>query len=81
MKCVCDTTLLLNGNAADDYSRDHLIEDFVDVNNWIVLFHCPVTHKEWLMDYPQGDLQGGGPPRLRQVDSVGRPISGTDAAQ
>lgn len=64
---------MLTGNEADEYAREHLIEEYVDVTGWEVTYRCPDTDRRWLRDSPQGHLHGGGPPRLRQLDEHGNP--------
>lgn len=74
MRCMCDAVYALTGNDADRYAREHLEELGVDVVNWTVSYKCPDTERRWLRDFPHAELQGGGPPRLRQVDADGHPI-------
>ena len=73
--CACDHVFRLDGNEADAYANEHLVEDSVDDVNWTVAYHCPLTSRKWLRDSPQGALQGGGPPRLRQLDEHGLPMT------
>jgi hypothetical protein len=65
MNCQCNDLIELNGRKAQDYSDEHL--KIVRVGNWEIEYVCPETGIHWLMDYPQGRLQGGGPPRLRKL--------------
>ena len=39
--------------------------DKVRVGNWEIEYLDPTTGEKWLMDYPQSEMHGGGPPRLR----------------
>jgi hypothetical protein len=71
VKCACDSVFELTGNEADQYGREHLVELEVDAVNWTVRCRCPDTGRMWLRDSPHGELQGGGPPRLRQLDRRG----------
>jgi hypothetical protein len=75
MPCACVHLFRLDGNEADAYTREHLVEDSVDNVQWTVTYHCPVTGREWLRDSPQSELHGGGPPRLRQLDESGHPVT------
>jgi hypothetical protein len=36
--------------------------------DWEVLFLDPDDGRLWELSYPQGELQGGGPPQLQVVD-------------
>jgi len=75
VRCACDAVFELTGNQADEYSREHLEEVKVDNVNWTVEYRCPTTGAAWILDWPQSGLQGGGPPRLRQFDASGHPVS------
>lgn len=77
MRCACESLFQLTGNEADEYSREHLTEVEVDAVNWTVQYVCPETSRRWLRDSPQAELQGGGPPRLRQIDTAGKPVTAT----
>lgn len=74
MRCACDSVYELTGNEADQYAREHLEELGVDAVNWTVSYRCPDTGRSWLRDSPNAELQGGGPPRLRQLDAEGNPV-------
>lgn len=74
MRCACETLFELNDTAADDYAREHLEKLDVDLVNWTVRYRCPDTGRLWIRDFPHGELQAGGPPRLRQLDQDGNPI-------
>jgi hypothetical protein len=74
MRCACDSIYELTGNEADQYAREHLQETGVDAVNWTVTYECPDTGLVWLRDSPHAELQGGGPPRLRQLDADGNPV-------
>jgi hypothetical protein len=34
---------------------------------WEKLYRDPADHRYWLLTYPHGELQGGGPPELKNV--------------
>ena len=74
MRCACDSLFELRGNEADQYAREHLDKITVDLVNWTVSYRCLDTGRLWLRDSPQGELHGGGPPRLRQLDAAGEPV-------
>jgi hypothetical protein len=59
---------MLEGADALHYADDHLEKVAVDVRAWTASYRCPNTGRRWLLDYPESELQGGGPPRLRQVE-------------
>ncbi len=75
MTCACERLFRLDGNEADTYALEHLVQDSVDNINWTVSYHCPLTSRRWLLDSPQSHLHGGGPPRLRQLDDNDRPVA------
>ena len=64
MKCKCVSITELNGAAAKQYADEHLTELKTDAVNWTVEYVCPETRRTFLLDYPQSELHGGGPPRL-----------------
>lgn len=41
----------------------------VNGEKWEKYYLDEQTGEKWIEDYPQSELQGGGPPRLRMVDS------------
>ncbi len=55
----------LHGNKANEYADDHLVK--TQGKNWLIFYKCPDTGVEWMMDWPQGYLQGGGTCRLRKL--------------
>lgn len=67
MKCSCDGIQQLEGNEAEAYANEHLRQVSVDNKTWEVVFECPETGKQWLMDYPESEQHGGGPSRLRAL--------------
>jgi hypothetical protein len=60
----------LSGNAADDYAAQHLSKIWVDEVAWRKGFVCPESGQLWVMDFPDSELHGGGPPRLRVVSDA-----------
>jgi hypothetical protein len=74
MRCACDSLVELDGVEAIQYADEHLDKLGVDAVNWTKTYKCPDTGADWLMDYPQSHLQGGGPPRLRLLDNRGLPV-------
>ncbi len=80
MKCACTTLHRLDDAEAREYATEHLQQVSVDYETWSVTYECPLTGRRWLLEYPHSEYHGGGPPRLRQLDSEGVPLedSGTD---
>lgn len=70
MKCACSSVFEMTGNEADQYANEHLVELKVDAVSWTVRYRCPETGRMWLRDSPYGEVQGSGPPRLRQLDAA-----------
>jgi len=68
--CVCEKIDELEGVDAQNYCANHLKLVSVDGGNWRRLYECPVTGIKWVKDYPHGELQGGGSPRLRRGDNL-----------
>lgn len=56
---VCDRIDKLVGS--------YLVEIGRDSSGWSVLYRDPNDGRLWERDYPEGKLQGGGPPRLRSI--------------
>lgn len=67
--------VLVDGRAiADDVTKrietlanSHLHKTGHDANGWCTLYSDPTDGRLWELDYPQGELHGGGAPRLRAV--------------
>lgn len=55
----------LNGKEAYDFAETHLRK--VNSKDWEIEFEDPRTGELWLMDFPQSEYHGGGPPRLRKL--------------
>ena len=68
MKCKCLAITELDGAEAKQYADQHLLEVTTDAVNWTVEYVCPETKRRFLLDYPQSELHGGGPPRLTPMD-------------
>ncbi|MCP4140577.1 MAG: hypothetical protein GY755_09860 [Chloroflexi bacterium] len=66
MKCQCQHVTELNGVEAQKYAREHLEKIHVDGETWEIEYLCSETNTHLIMDFPQSELQGGGPPRLRR---------------
>lgn len=68
-------SLLQGGRVvADDVSKriyaltkSYLVEIGRDTSGWNVLYRDPNDSRYWELTYPQGELHGGGPPRLRYL--------------
>jgi len=65
MTCQCNEIEEINGWTAKSFAKQHLRK--VRVGNWEIEYECPETGIHFLLDYPQGHLMGGGPPRLRRL--------------
>jgi len=61
-----ETRTEYNGNEAERFAK-RLKQVRVDKLRWEVEFIDPKSGETWIMDYPSGAAQGGGPPRLRKV--------------
>lgn len=62
-----DGKMTARGDAAviDDMLATKLEEIKVDPVNWIVIFRHRYTSQLWELSYPQSEMHGGGPRRLR----------------
>jgi hypothetical protein len=56
--------------AINEMLATKLEEVRTDVTNWIVIFRHRDTNQLWELSYPQSELHGGGPRRLRLIDSA-----------
>lgn len=65
-QCQCYEVELLEGEAAQQYADEHLVQLRVDVDKGETTYRCASTGHRWIMDHPHGELQDGGPPRLRR---------------
>ena len=74
MECACATLYRLDDNEARQYAAEHLTKTGHDYKSWAVAYECEATGRTWILDYPDSEYHGGGPPRLRQVDNKGVPI-------
>jgi len=71
MICKCKEIFELNGREAEEYAHMHLKKLRVDGQTWQIEYICPETTLKFIMDFPQSEAQGGGPPRLiRRADSI-----------
>lgn len=69
MRCRCEEISELWGDEAKSYADKHLEQVEVRADGWEVLYRCPITGHHWLEDYPRGEEHGGGPMRLRRLDT------------
>ncbi len=51
----------------DDLIKSHLKKISHDASGWDTLYLDPNDNRLWELTYPEGELQGGGPPQLRLV--------------
>lgn len=54
------------GAEAVRYADAHLRKVRVNQDTWEVEYVDDDTGEEWIMDYPESELHGGGSPRLRK---------------
>jgi len=47
--------------------KSYLVKLRTDASGWDVLYRDPADGRLWELTYPEGSLQGGGPPQLRHV--------------
>jgi immunity protein 27 of polymorphic toxin system len=59
MRAVGDALLI------DDLLKNKLVE--VQKKNWAILYRHKETGEFWDLTYPQSEMHGGGPRRLRMV--------------
>jgi Immunity protein 27 len=48
-------------------ANSYLVKIGADASGWDTLYRDPSDGRYWELIYPQGGLQGGGPPQLRYV--------------
>jgi hypothetical protein len=48
--------------------KDTLNKIRVDNINWVIYYLDETTGEKWLEEYPFAEMQGGGPPQLRQIE-------------
>jgi hypothetical protein len=66
-------TAELHGADAVRYANDRLRKLRVNQDTWEVEYIDDATGEEWVLDYPESELHGGGSPRLRRRgDSASR---------
>lgn len=65
MICICKNLSEMDGWKAKKYTKEHLRK--INVENWTIEYECPETGIHWLLDYPQSEKMGGGPPKLRKL--------------
>ena len=59
----------LHGAVAIEFAKG-LRKVGVNARTWEVEYIDDATGERWIMDYPQSELHGGGPPRLRSCRAV-----------
>lgn len=47
--------------------RERLVKIATDTSGWQILYRDPQDSRLWELTYPQGAMQGGGPPKLTCV--------------
>jgi hypothetical protein len=63
---MSDSRAEMTGAEAVRFASQHLKVISVDSNRWETVYLEEATGQEWILDYPDSGLQGGGPPRLRR---------------
>ena len=58
---------VLYGEEAKRFAQEYLVKVEVDAVLWTKKFIDPLTGDEWIMDFPESGLHGGGPERLRRI--------------
>lgn len=61
----------LLGAEAMSYVSQRLRKLSVSEDAWEVLYLDDATGEEWVLDYPESELHGGGVPRLRRRGNRG----------
>ena len=46
-----------------------LLKISIDHENWTKEYVDEVNGQKWVMDFPDSDAHGGGPPRLKRIKS------------
>jgi len=54
--------------AIDEMLATKLEEVRTEKSGWTIVFRHRDTNQLWELSYPQSELQGGGPRRLRRID-------------
>ncbi len=66
MKCYCREIAVLEGAKAIEYTA-HMEVVRTDKLKWETEYECPYTKIRWIIEYPNSELHGGGPPRLTRL--------------
>ena len=66
--CRCRDLVSLGEREGRDYVEQHLAELVVDLDNWRVLYQCPVTGLYWRESRKWPEAHGGG---IRKYDRIG----------
>lgn len=51
-------------------TKEYLIRIAVDSSGWEILYQDSADMRYWELTYPQSQLQGGGPPLLKNISEV-----------
>ncbi len=54
-----------------DYLTEHYLEKIDrDSSGWNILYRDPIDGRLWLKTYPSSEMQGGGPPHLKEISQI-----------
>jgi hypothetical protein len=64
--------MVAEGDASliENLLKTHLVKLAVDPSGWRTLYRHSETGKLWELDYPQSEMHGGGPRRLRELGAI-----------
>jgi hypothetical protein len=74
---ITGSWILQNGKVVGDdvvkriraLASSHLVKLGTDASGWNTLYRDPDDGRLWELVYPQGELQGGGPPQLKCISA------------
>jgi hypothetical protein len=70
MNCKCKLISELDGEAANQYAREHLEKVAVNSVDWTIGYRCSETGIQFVMTFPDGGAHGGGAPTLSRVNAA-----------
>ena len=72
-KAGCMTKEIVDAAAIFEMLDERLVKVAVDQSGWRLLYRDRNTGQLWQLDYPQSEMHGGGPPRLRELTITAPP--------